>query len=77
MPYYDYECLNGHHTEELVKYDDRDSVGPCPICGEARSRVPHRVVVGKEGYQFALYTDKGDIPGALHAKGNRKRRRRF
>jgi len=34
MPYYEYHCKNNHSSDELVKYDDRESPQICPECGE-------------------------------------------
>ena len=33
MPYYDYECKNGHVFEELCSYKEREIKKDCPDCG--------------------------------------------
>ena len=33
MPYYDYECKDGHVFEELCSYKEREISKDCPDCG--------------------------------------------
>ena len=33
MPYYDYECKDGHVFEELCSYKEREIKKDCPECG--------------------------------------------
>ena len=34
MPYYDYECKEGHVFEELCSYKEREFKKDCPECGK-------------------------------------------
>ena len=42
-PLYDYQCPNGHETEELRKADDRDTPALCRLCDEPLERKASRI----------------------------------
>ena len=52
MPYYDYECKDGHIFEELCSYKEREIKKECPECGSKGEVImtinKHRPTFGNE-----------------------------
>jgi putative FmdB family regulatory protein len=54
MPIWDFECVNGHRVERLVKIEDRDRPRLCSTCREPLARKISPTHVAPDGvYSYA------------------------
>ncbi len=76
MPLYTYACECGHEYEEIVKYEERDTVLiSCEKCRKRMKRAVDGAKLGKPPYQMAAVMGDGRVvPGHFgkEAKRNRK-----
>ena len=59
MPLYEYECANGHLTEENRRFKDREEPCYCRICG-----LPAKPVISKVNFTFGFtLSESSHLPG--------------
>lgn len=57
MPLYEYRCQEGHESEELRKYEERDDALACPECGGDM----HRIVSAHHRQPDGIYSYEPNI----------------
>jgi len=52
MPRYEYECINAHKFEEILRMSEHTETRPCPKCGHI---APQRITGGIGVHGFKEY----------------------